>query len=273
MAIGVFDSGLGGLTVWSALTRRLPDLPFVYLADSANAPYGVRDPDDIYHLTCAATERLWAEGCDLVVLACNTASAVALRRMQENWLPRHGPHKRVLGVFVPLIEALVERQWGDNSPPRQVGVQEVALFATPSTVASRAFQRELSFRAIGVDVEAQPCAGLVDAIEDGDMVLAQELVRSHVAALLRRMPRPQAAILGCTHYPLLQDEFQKALGANVRLFNQADLVADSLADYLARHKDMLGTGTQSRLLTSGDPDKVSAQAKLFLRRDVRFERT
>ncbi|HMR37786.1 MAG TPA: glutamate racemase, partial [Paracoccus sp. (in: a-proteobacteria)] len=112
MAVGVFDSGLGGLTVYKAIRNRLPDLPLVYFGDNAHAPYGVRTADDIYELTCAATERLWAEGCDLVILACNTASAAALRRMQEKFVP---PNKRVLGVFVPLIEALTERQWGDNS--------------------------------------------------------------------------------------------------------------------------------------------------------------
>ena len=114
MAVGVFDSGLGGLTVHQAIAARMPGLPLVYLGDNANAPYGTRTPDDIFRLTCAATERLWEEGCDLVILACNTASDAALRRMQESWLPEG---KRVLGVFVPLIEALTERQWGDNSPP------------------------------------------------------------------------------------------------------------------------------------------------------------
>ncbi|MGB8621496.1 MAG: aspartate/glutamate racemase family protein, partial [Paracoccaceae bacterium] len=185
MAVGIFDSGLGGLTVLDAVSKRLPDVPFVYYGDNARAPYGVRDADDIYELTTHGVERLWAAGCDLVILACNTASAAALRRMQEKWVPAD---KRVLGVFVPLIEALTERQWGDNSAPREVGVKHVALFATPATVASRAFQRELAFRAIGVDVEAQPCGGLVDAIEQGDEMLAEALVRSHVEALKRRMP-------------------------------------------------------------------------------------
>ena len=114
MAVGIFDSGLGGLTLHNAVSACLPDVPFVYFGDSAHAPYGVRDADDVYNLTTRAVERLWDEGCDLVILACNTASAAALRRMQENWIPTD---KRVLGVFVPLIEALTERQWGDNSPP------------------------------------------------------------------------------------------------------------------------------------------------------------
>jgi glutamate racemase len=269
MAVGVFDSGLGGLTVLAALTHRLPDVPFVYLGDNANAPYGVRTPDDIFNLTCAAVERLWDEGCDLVILACNTASAAALKRMQETWLP---PNKRVLGVFVPLIEALTERQWGDNSPPREVAIKHVALFATPATVSSRAFQRELAFRAIGVDVEAQPCGGVVDAIEAGDEMLAEALVRSHVEALKRRMPHPEAAILGCTHYPLMEKVFAEALGPGVRVYSQANLVAEALADYLVRRPEFLGSGAVSKFLTTGDPRAVSDRAIQFLRKRVTFER-
>ena len=268
MAVGVFDSGLGGLTVLDKLQTRLPDIPFVYLGDNAHAPYGVRTADDIFNLTCAATERLWQEGCDLVILACNTASAAALKRMQETWLP---PGKRVLGVFVPLIEALTERQWGDNFPPREVAVKHVALFATPATVASRAFQRELAFRAIGVDVEAQPCGGVVDAIEQGDEILAEALVRSHVEALKRRMPHPQAAVLGCTHYPLMEQVFAEALGPQVKVYSQATLVAESLADYLLRRPEFLGSGTVSKFLTTGDPTSVSSRATQFMRKRVAFE--
>ncbi|OUS20901.1 glutamate racemase [Litorivita pollutaquae] len=268
MAVGVFDSGLGGLTVLDAAAKRLPDVPFVYFGDSAHAPYGVRTPDDIFNLTTAAVERMWDAGCDLVILACNTASAAALRRMQESWVPSD---KRVLGVFVPLIEALTERKWGDNSPPREVAVGNVALFATPATVASRAFQRELAFRAIGVDVEGQACGGLVDAIEDGDIILAEALVRSHVDALKRKLPNPQAAILGCTHYPLMQDAFQEALGPEVTVYSQADLVAESLADYLDRHPKMIGAGQDNLFLTTGDPRKVSSQATQILRRKVEFQ--
>lgn len=268
MAVGIFDSGLGGLTVLDAVSKRLPDVPLAYFADSAHAPYGVRDSQDIYDLTTAACARLFEEGCDLVVLACNTASAAALRRMQESWVPSD---KRVLGVFVPLIEAMTERQWGDNSPPREVGVQHVALFATPATVSSRAFQRELAFRAIGVDVEAQSCGGVVDAIEDGDMILAEALVRSHVDALRRKMPDPQAAILGCTHYPIMEEVFQSALGENVKVYSQANLVAESLADYLQRHANKLGSGTENKFLTTGDPARVSQGATRFLRREITFE--
>ena len=268
MAVGIFDSGLGGLTVLDAVARRLPDVPLVYLGDNAHAPYGVRTAGDIFDLTTAATARLFDAGCDLVILACNTASAAALRRMQETWVP---PGKRVLGVFVPLIEALTERQWGDNSPPREVAVKHVALFATPATVASRAFQRELAFRAIGVDVEAQACGGVVDAIEEGDLILAEALVRSHVDALKRKMPEPDAAVLGCTHYPLMAQAFQDALGANVQVFSQANLVAESLADYLRRRPAMVGPGIVSQFLTTGRPAQVSDRATQFMRRRIEFQ--
>lgn len=267
MAVGIFDSGLGGLTVLDAVRTRLPDLPLVYLGDNAHAPYGVRDPGDIHDLTTASVARLFEAGCDLVILACNTASAAALRRMQEGWVP---DDKRVLGVFVPLIEALTERQWGDNSPPREVAVKNVALFATPATVASRAFQRELAFRAIGVDVEAQACGGVVDAIEEGDMILAEALVRSHVDALRRKMPQPDAAVLGCTHYPLVEEVFRAALGPDVAVYSQPRLVADSLADYLTRHPGLRGPGQDALFLTTGDPDRVSTRATQFLRREMHF---
>ncbi len=267
MAVGIFDSGLGGLSVHEAIRKKMPDLPLAYYGDNAHAPYGVRDAEDIYTLTCKGVERLWEEGCDLVILACNTASAAALRRMQESWIPAN---KRVLGVFVPLIEALTERAWGDNSPPREVAVNNVALFATPATVASRAFQRELAFRAIGVDVEAQACGGVVDAIEEGDMILAEALVRSHVEALKRKLPRPQAAVLGCTHYPLMEDVFRAALGDGVRVFSQPALVAASLSDYLERHPKMRGAGEASVYMTTGDPVKVSDRATQFMRRKVEF---
>jgi len=267
MAVGIFDSGLGGLTVYRRVAEKLPQVPFVYYGDNAHTPYGTRDADDVFGLTTKGTQRLFDAGCDLVILACNTASAAALRRMQESWVPKD---KRVLGVFVPLIEALTERRWGDNSPPREVSVKHVALFATPATVRSRAFQRELAFRAIGVDVEAQACGGVVDAIEEGELILAEALVRSHVDALKRKMPDPDAAVLGCTHYPIMEEIFQDALGPSVTVFSQADIVAASLTDYLERHPGMRGPGEVPMFLTTGNPQRVSNQATRFLRRKTEF---
>ena len=267
MPVGVFDSGLGGLTVEQAIEGALPNQSLVYLGDNAHAPYGTREPEDIYALTCKNMEILWDQGCDLIILACNTASAVALRKMQENFIPKD---KRVLGVFVPMIEAVTERKWGDNSPPREVDVKQIALFATPATVRSRAFQRELAFRAIGVDIEAQPCAGLVDALEENDMELAEALVQSHVDALLRRMPFPEAAVLGCTHYPIVKESFERAMGDKVRVYSQGDIVARSLVDYLNRHPEFAGEG-ERRFLTTGNAKQTALAATRFLGKSINFE--
>lgn len=262
MAIGVFDSGLGGLTVLRAMAARLPEQDFVYLGDNANAPYGRRRPEEIYTLTVAGVRRLFAEGCGLVVLACNTASAVALHDLQVSWLDP--TERRVLGVFVPIIEHLTRRDWGDNAPPTHTGLRDVALFATPATVASGAFPRELRFRARDVRVEAQACAGLVEAIEAGELVQAGDIARLHVAELLSRLPAPQSAVLGCTHYPLVEAAFRAALPAGVALVSQPELVADSLADYLRRHSRFRGGTGTLRYLTTGDPASVGKRAEVFM---------
>jgi glutamate racemase len=262
VAIGVFDSGLGGLTVLKALTARLPEEDFVYFGDNANAPYGSRAPEEVFALTCAGVTRLFGEGCRLVILACNTASAVALRDLQMRWLDP--AEHRVLGVFVPVIEHLTRRDWGDNSPPTHTGLGTVALFATPATVASGAFPRELRFRARDVRVEAEACPGLVQAIERGDDAAAEALVAEHVAALLARLPRPQAAVLGCTHYPLVEDAFRAALPPEAAVVSQPGIVADSLADYLRRHPRFAGGSGVVRFLTSGDAVAIGRQASRFL---------
>lgn len=263
MPIGVFDSGLGGLTILQALTRSLPDQDFVYLGDNANAPYGVRPPDDIYNLTVAGVSRLFDAGCGLVVIACNTASAVALHDLQVNWL--NPATHRVLGVFVPVIEHLTRRDWGDNTPPTHTGLRDVALFATPATVRSGAFPRELRFRARDVTVVPQACTGLVEAIESGDLDRAGAVAREHVAALLARLPAPQSAVLGCTHYPLVEAAFRDALPPETALVSQPDLIAASLGDYLKRHPHFRkgdGDGATD-YLTTGDPEAVGGRARVF----------
>jgi glutamate racemase len=271
MPIGVFDSGLGGLTVLKALVERLPEEDFVYFGDNANAPYGLRPAEEVYALTIAGVERLFAEGCRLVVLACNTASAVALRDLQMKWLDP--AEHRVLGVFVPVIEHLTRRDWGDNSPPTHTGLGTVALFATPATVASGAFPRELRFRARDVRVEAQACPGLVEAIERCDAAEAGRLVVRHVAALRERLPVPQAAVLGCTHYPLVEAAFRAALPEATTLVSQPAIVAESLADYLGRHRRFRGGSGQRRFLTSGDPEAVAREGSRFLGYPAAFAAT
>ena len=266
MPIGIFDSGLGGLSVLKALKAALPDQAFVYFGDNAHAPYGTREPDDILAKTRAALDILWRD-CDLVILACNTASAIALRPIQTAGVPCG---KNVLGVFVPMIEALAERPWGDNSPPSRVSLDRVALFATPATVASGAFERELDLRAQGIQVTAQACPELVDAIEVGDRARSTQLVNQYVAELKATLPAPQAAVLGCTHYPWVASDFQSALGAEVRLISQPNLIAASLEDYLIRHQMPRTTGAD-RFLTTGDCNVVSRQASQFWGSHLPFE--
>ena len=253
----MFDSGLGGLTVLLKIREKIPHLSVIYLGDNDNAPYGTRSPQEIYEMTCEGIQVLFDKGCKLVIIACNTASAVALRKIQEEWVP---PDRRVLGVFVPLIEKITEREWGDNSPPRKVSVKNIALFATPSTVISRAFERELGFRAIGVRVESQPCDGLVDAIEMGDLYLAEKLIDSYANELLERLPDPEVVVLGCTHYPLVKNLFTKHLGNQTKILDHPDIVCESLKDYIARHPDKLGDQNYSYFLTSGDPKNVEQKA-------------
>ena len=267
MPIGVFDSGLGGLSILAALQKKLPDQAFIYFGDNANAPYGPKDADEIFALTTDACTRLFDMGCDLVIIACNTSAATALHKLQTEWLPKG--KRRVLGVFVPMIENLTRRNWGDNAPPTHTGLANVALFATVATISSGAFPRELKFRARDVLVEGQACPGLVDAIEARDEAGAKLLVNRYVGAVLERLPKPQAAVLGCTHFPLVRDMFAAALPPETRLIDQPDIVADSLADYLARYPHFAETGT-TRYLTSGDEAAVSAGAARFLGRDARF---
>ncbi|WP_018631900.1 glutamate racemase [Neomegalonema perideroedes] len=267
MPIGVFDSGLGGLTVLRALTEAAPWRPFVYLGDNANAPYGVRPPEEIYRLTCAGVERLFEEGCRAVVIACNTASAAALRRLQQEWLPEKAPDRRVLGVLVPMVEALTGRDWADPRPPapHPVGPLDVVLFATPATVASGAFEREAANRASDLRAASEPCPGLVDALESGDWAQADAIARICVEKALRRMPAPDAAVLACTHYPLAEAAFRAALPPGTRIFAQPAITAASLDSWLARHPGYLDSDRwrAPKLLTTGDPAHVSEMANRF----------
>ena len=269
MPIGVFDSGLGGLTILRALKERLPEQAFIYLGDNANTPYGTRDAYDVFDLTTKSVQILFDQGCELVILACNTASASALHRMQVSWLIRG--EQRVLGVFVPMIENLTLRDWGDNAPPTHTGLENVAVFATRSTIESGAFPREMKFRARDVNVIGQICDGLVDAIEAGDMTQSATLVRAHVAALLEKLPNPQSAVLGCTHYPMVENIFRAALPAKTKLLSQPEIVADATADYLARHERFREVG-DTQYFTTGEVDKVGPLAELFLGHPARWQK-
>ncbi|MGF1595192.1 MAG: glutamate racemase [Kiloniellaceae bacterium] len=278
--IGVFDSGHGGLTVLRALTARLPKESFTYLGDHGNAPYGPRPEEEIYALTLAAVERLFAEGCLLVLLACNTASAIALRRLQQDWLPGAAPERRVLGVFVPMVEALSAVSWRDGAPVPALVPPDgmVAVFATQRTIHSGAYPFEVGLRAPHMRVVSQACPHLVAAIEsDESEAVLRELVSGYVAEMLQQTEgrTPDAAVLGCTHYPLVAHLFAEFLPASVQLLDQPTIVADSLADYLARHQRFATAPEESgyrRFLTTGDPARVAAFASRFFGAEIRFEK-
>ncbi len=233
MPIGVFDSGLGGLTILGALTRALPEQDFVYLGDNANAPYGWKSPAEIYELTIAGVERLFAADCRLVILACNTASAVALHDLQVNWLnpSRH----RVLGVFVPVIEHLTRRDWGDNAPPTHTGLRDVALFATPATVRSGRLPARTP---LSRPRRGGGAAGLHRS-RGGDRG-GRSRPRRRRGARARGGSSGAvacAAVGGARLHPLSprRGGLPRSAAAETALVSQPALVAQSLTDYLRRH--------------------------------------
>jgi glutamate racemase len=239
--IGIFDSGFGGLTVHRALIEALPGRDFLYLGDNRNAPYGGRPPIDVLNLTCAAVERLFAEGCTLAVLACNTASTVALRWIQQQWLPvrqrSDGVQRNVIGIVVPTIEAATALA-GDEAGAL-VEPASIAVFATRRTVETDCYPAEIRKRRPDLTVVQQACPELAGSIEQGlprpDL---QTLVDRYVGELLgKTSTAPGCVILGCTHYPLVADLFAAALPAGVRMIHQPDATALALKAYLDRHPE------------------------------------
>lgn len=274
--IGIFDSGCGGLTVYDAVKRSFPTRSFLYLGDHAHAPYGERTPEDIRELTRRSVETLFGLGCRLVILACNTASANALRPLQQSWLPGAHPGNRILGVLVPMVEAITGMPWMADpaARPPVEKARTVAVFATSRTVSSNAYPVEVAKRAPEVRVVQQACPRLVDLIErKADRDELRHAVRNYAEAMMTQLEgrAPDAVMLGCTHYPLVADLFAEALPAGVEVLSQPALVARSLAHYLERHPEFDdGEGLPTRFLTTGDPAHVSAVSSLFLGHEVAF---
>ena len=282
MAVGVFDSGVGGLSVHHRLVERFPRADFVYLADQANTPYGGRPGEEIVDLTRAGCERLFAEGCDLIVLACNTASGIALRRLQQKWLPGYrrelGRPVNVLGIIVPTIEAATGLPWEHEAERRGDKVEKLdilAVFSTPATTASRVYEIEIDKRRQDVAVFSQACPDLASLIEQGaprDELTAA--IQGHVKAITTRIGRaPDRAILGCTHYEIVADLFRAALPPGTPLIHQPQATADALARYLDRHTEFgPGHGAGRRFLTTGRPGAQSSLVEAFWGAPLSFER-
>jgi glutamate racemase len=270
--IGVFDSGLGGLTVLRALLERFKTADFVYLADHAHVPYGNRSSEEIVEYTKGCVEDLFARGAKLVLLGCNTATAVSLRRLQQQWLPQSrwaGTHN-VLGIVAPTVEAATQTPWAVTSPqyPQKNNTDTIAVFGTTRTVTAGVYPDEILKRCPKVTVVQQICSELAGAIENKRPESELDiLVREGIEELLRQtnaMP-PHRAILGCTHFPLVEHLFRRYLPPFTRILSQPEVVADSFEDYLARRPHYLNGDELGRLtlLTTGDPVDVSEKARVF----------
>ncbi len=263
--IGIFDSGLGGLTVFKEVAGKFPDYRLLYLGDTARTPYGNRSQELIYQFTEQAVDYLLKQGCELVIIACNTASAEALRKIQQEYLPKNYPDRRVLGVIRPVAEAAAEATKNNR----------VGVVGTRATIASGAYGRELAALKPGIKVISQACPLLVPLIEEG---LAK---RPETIKILRNYLRPlkqkdiDTLILGCTHYPFLIKPFRQICGKNIIVLDSAKIVADKLADYLDRHPEMekkIIRGSERKYLVTDVTENFRQIAEDWLGEKINLEK-
>lgn len=259
--IGVFDSGYGGLTVLKELVKALPEHDFIYLGDNARAPYGNRSFESVYEFTLQCVQYLFKQGCPLVILACNTASAKALRTIQQHDLPSIDPTKRVLGVIRPTSEII-----GEVTHTRNVGI-----FATAGTVASQSYVIEIAKFFPDIKVYQEACPMWVPIIENNEIETpgARYFVQKHVENLLQQSGEIDTIILGCTHYPLLIPVISEFIPTHIRILQQGEIVAESLKDYLTRHPEIderCSRNSHYRFLTTDSAENFNKHAEIFFGR-------
>lgn len=262
--IGVFDSGYGGLTVLKELVAALPEYDYLYLGDNARAPYGSRSFDTVYEYTLQSVKALFDKGCELVVLACNTASAKALRTIQQKDLPIIAPNKRVLGVIRPTTEIV-----GNYTQTNEVGI-----FATTGTVSSKSYVMEIEKFFPNIKVYQEACPMWVPLIENNELdgVGANYFVEKHVQHLLSQSKNIDTVILGCTHYPLLKSLIETHLPKGVQVLTQGNIVAKGLQDYLVRHPEMekrISKTYNREFLTTDSIEIFDKHASLFFGQEVK----
>ena len=279
MKIGVFDSGYGGLTILREIREALPEYDYMYLGDNARAPYGTHSFDVIYRYTLQAVQYLVENGCALVILACNTASAKALRTIQQKDLPRinderlkkNGERVNVLGVIRPTVEAV----------PGITKSGHVGVLATPATVSSESYVLELAkfSESIPLTITQQACPMWVPLIEAGEHCAAgaDYFVDLYLRSIFEKDPKIDTLVLGCTHYPLLLPKIEQWIAGKgeVRIIAQGKLVAESLKDYLERHEEyrkQLSKGGTCRYLTTEDAERFAQSASLFLDKSVKADK-
>ena len=261
--IGVFDSGYGGLTILSSLREHMPQYDFIYFGDNARAPYGNRSFDVVYAYTLAAVEFLFSKGCNLIIIACNTSSAKALRTIQQNDLHRFGPNKRVLGVIRPSTEKI-----GDLTKTNCVGI-----LGTLGTINSSSYPIELAKLAPHITVEQHACPLWVPLIENNsfDSVAGKLIIEEDVTALMHKNKNIDTIILACTHYPVVQTYIQSLVGDHCQVIAQGPIVAEKLQEYLARHpwmQEQISTSDQVTYFTSENKLIFDQTASIFLNQEV-----
>lgn len=261
--IGIFDSGYGGLTILNAIRNRLPQYDYLYLGDNARAPYGPRSFNIVYRFTLEAVKYLFEQGCNLVILACNTASAKALRTIQQNDLPNIDPRKRVLGVIRPTVERI-----GEISKTGNIGI-----LGTAGTVQSQSYDIEIEKLHPSFKVFSQSCPLWVPLVEnlEAHNEGADYFVEKYINQLLTQSSDIDSIILGCTHYPILIDKIKKFTPQHINIVEQGGIVADSLADYLSRHPEMdirCSKNGECTYLTTEDEDKFNNMASVFLNEQI-----
>lgn len=265
--IGVFDSGYGGLTILKEILAELPEYDYLYLGDNARAPYGTRSFDVVFDFTRQAVEELFRRGCHLVILACNTASAKALRSIQQHVLPVSFPDRRVLGVIRPTVEAV-----GDITRSGHVG-----LLATPGTVKSHSYRMEIAKLYPDMRITELGCPMWVPLIETNEASGpgADYFVKKYLDEILCKDPQIDTLLLGCTHYPILLPKISRYVPDNIRILSQGEIVAKSLADYLRRHPEIetkCSKGGQVEYLTTESSETFDSLASVFIDREVRSAR-
>ena len=265
-AIGIFDSGYGGLTIFNKIREAMPEYDYIYLGDNARTPYGPRSFEVVYRFTRQAVEKLFEEGCQLVILACNTASAKALRTIQQKDLPLWDAERRVLGVIRPTVELM----------DRISRTKHVGILGTSGTISSGSYSLEISKMFPHVRVTGEACPMWVPLVENNEFASpgADYFVQKHLEHILSIDPDIDTLVLGCTHYPLLMDKIRQYLPDGVTLFAQGQYVAESLKDYLYRHPEMdrrLTRGGHCRFLTTESAAKFSETASIFLSHSIEVE--
>ncbi len=264
--IGVFDSGYGGLTILEGIRELMPEYDYLYLGDNARAPYGTRSFEVVYQFTLQAVNRLFEMGCQLVILGCNTASAKALRSIQQLDLPHIAPQRRVLGVIRPTVEAL-----GKLTRSGHVGI-----FGTPGTIRSNSYNLEIAKLYPSFVTSGQECPLWVPLVENHefDSPGADYFVKKYIDSLLGRDPEIDTVLLGCTHYPLLLNKIREFMPEGVKIVTQGSIVANSLKDYLRRHPEMeqrVSKHGSIKYLTTENADKFSEMGSVFLSQQIQAQ--